>query len=363
MQDLVIVTTSMLANISLDKSVRISSGLVPLQQLDGTRTFYMEGVKLEQRRIDVLNTLLDAIFPGTRLSLEIVDTTFITFQPSASRLEKALYDSINYHTGYITQVVSCHKDSRGMENHLPLSSESEGFRRIVAILNLYLRAYFNPSVTLVIDEIDNGIFEYFLSTMIELFNQYGKGQLIFTCHNLGPIERITKTIYFTTPDPDNRYAQIKNIHATNNLRKMYLGSLERGEQLFWNTTKDKIIESLNSLQPTNQPVSRNSSYTTALITDVNYSLSNNSLPSIGHASPHIYIQAKLGKSSDFIIFDLFEEIMANEKMLPYDISSFDFSSWRGREIAIRYDSEHECYTMDQHQANQLLTEMAKKKEN
>ena len=51
----------------------------------------------------------------------------------------------------------------------------------------------------------------------------GKGQLIFTSHNLYPLETLeSNSIVFTTTDPSARYTRIKSVRATNNLRSMYL---------------------------------------------------------------------------------------------------------------------------------------------
>ena len=51
----------------------------------------------------------------------------------------------------------------------------------------------------------------------------GKGQLIFTSHNLYPLETLeSNSIVFTTTNPSARYTRIKSVRATNNLRSMYL---------------------------------------------------------------------------------------------------------------------------------------------
>ena len=51
----------------------------------------------------------------------------------------------------------------------------------------------------------------------------GKGQLIFTSHNLYPLETLeSDSIVFTTTNPSARYTRIKSVRATNNLRSMYL---------------------------------------------------------------------------------------------------------------------------------------------
>lgn len=50
---------------------------------------------------------------------------------------------------------------------------------------------------LVIDELDSGVFEYLLGELLSVFSDGGKGQLIFTSHNLRALEMLNKqSIYF-----------------------------------------------------------------------------------------------------------------------------------------------------------------------
>lgn len=105
---------------------------------------------------------------------------------------------------------------------IPLHYESEGIRKIVSILNLFIRVFNCRSWTVAIDELDSGIFEYILGEVLRIISNQGKGQLIFTSHNLRPLETLDKSeIVFTTVNPKNRYIRLKNIMATNNLRDCY----------------------------------------------------------------------------------------------------------------------------------------------
>ena len=57
----------------------------------------------------------------------------------------------------------------------------------------------NPSVCMVVDEFDSGIFEYLLGEILQIIRESGKGQLIFTSHNLRPLEMLdTNALIFTT---------------------------------------------------------------------------------------------------------------------------------------------------------------------
>ena len=298
-----IITTSMFAGIPLNYAFSITSGIMPLRELNDTRTFYTEGLNIEQKKVAIINSILNSLFPGTKLRLEIIAKTIISVPQNASDLHITLHNSIPDKTGYMTYLTVFHDQPDVGSFTLPLSAESEGFRRIVAILELYLTAYFDKSVALVIDEIDNGIFEYVLSLLVELFDIYGKGQLIFTCHNLGPIERISRTIYFTSPDTSKRYIQIKNIHATNNLRKMYLSFLEKGDANFWNTNRDKIKNSINSILVSSKNNEIHLSKCNAIITDINIKKEKKGVKGEDWKQCGFFIQAKVDSQESYVICD------------------------------------------------------------
>ena len=73
---------------------------------------------------------------------------------------------------------------------LPLMCESDGIKRLISFIQLLIVSYNNPFCTLVIDEIDSGIFEYLLGELLKIVTTEGKGQMIFTSHNLRPLETI-----------------------------------------------------------------------------------------------------------------------------------------------------------------------------
>lgn len=126
---------------------------------------------------------------------------------------------------------------------IPLRMESEGIIKIISILNALMQAFGNPSVCLVIDELDSGIFEYMLGELLDIFKKSAKGQLIFTSHNLRALEMIDKeSIMFSTANPDNRYIHMKNVRESNNLRNMYIRSITLGGQ------SEEIYEETDSLK-------------------------------------------------------------------------------------------------------------------
>lgn len=114
---------------------------------------------------------------------------------------------------------------------IPIRMESEGIIKIISILNALIQAFANPSICLVIDELDAGIFEYMLGELLDIFQNSAKGQLIFTAHNLRALEMLDKeSIMFSTTNPNNRYIRMKNVKDTNNIRSMYIRSITLGGQ-------------------------------------------------------------------------------------------------------------------------------------
>ena len=131
---------------------------------------------------------------------------------------------------------------KGVE--IPLKYESEGIKKIISILQLLICVYNLPNITVCIDELDSGIFEYLLGELLRIIAEDGHGQLIFTSHNLRPLETIDKNfIAFTTVNPQNRYIRMNKVKATNNLRDFYFRDIvisEQKEQLYEKTRNANI---------------------------------------------------------------------------------------------------------------------------
>lgn len=113
----------------------------------------------------------------------------------------------------------------------PLKYESEGIRKIISILQLLILVYNRKGITVAIDEIDSGIFEYLLGELLFLIQDGGKGQLIFTCHNLRPLEMLShKSIVFSSTDPNHRFVHYNGVQKTNNLRDLFYREIMVGLQ-------------------------------------------------------------------------------------------------------------------------------------
>ena len=133
--------------------------------------------------------------------------------------------------------------SRKNSKEIPLKYESEGIKKIISVLQLLIVVYNNPSITVAIDELDSGIFEYLLGELLRIISKKGVGQLIFTSHNLRPLETIDRGfIAFTTTNPNKRYIRLTNIKTNNNLRDFYYRDIVLGEQ------SESVYDSTNNYE-------------------------------------------------------------------------------------------------------------------
>ena len=160
--------------------------------------------------IENMNIVLEKIIPG--LTIDVKDLGNQTMP--------------NGMIGKTIELVS-RKNSR----EIPLKYESEGIKKIVSILQLLVVVYNQESITVAIDELDSGVFEYLLGEILRIISEKGKGQLIFTSHNLRPLETIDRGfVAFTTTNPDKRYIRLANVKENHNLRDFYYRDIMLGEQ-------------------------------------------------------------------------------------------------------------------------------------
>ena len=193
----------------VEENGRISFGSV-LINLNEPSLIPQDAIKIVKKVVEHMNIVLEQIVPGLTISVE--------------ELGSELFQ--NGKTGCKVQLIS-QKNSKG----IPLKYESEGIKKIVSVLQLLIVVYNQPSITVAIDELDSGIFEYLLGELLHIISEQGKGQLIFTSHNLRPLETIDKGfIAFTTTNPERRYIRFSNVKTNHNLRDFYYRDIELGEQ-------------------------------------------------------------------------------------------------------------------------------------
>ena len=169
-----------------------------------------DALNIVHKVIDCMNVVLKQLIPGLTISVKDLGSQLFS----------------NGTQGYRILLVS-NKNSR----EIPLQYESEGIKKLISILQLLIVIYNEPSMTVAIDELDSGVFEYLLGEILRIIAEKGKGQLVFTSHNLRPLETIDKSfIAFTTTNPQNRYIRMSNVKSTNNLRDFYYRDIILGEQ-------------------------------------------------------------------------------------------------------------------------------------
>ncbi len=93
-------------------------------------------------------------------------------------------------------------------------------------------------------EVLSHFFEFLLGKILQAISDHGKGQLIFTAHNLRPLECLPSScLVFTTTNPDNRYIKFRGSGASNYLRSQYLRAINLGgqkEQVYEPTSETEI---------------------------------------------------------------------------------------------------------------------------
>lgn len=187
----------------------------------------------------------DRVYKTVELVLEDISNVLNKFIPGMSLGLRSLGPVLSK-KGSVLKSADVVTIRNGIE--MPLRYESDGVKKIISILQLFSEAFNDRSMTIAIDEFDAGVFEYLLGEMLTIFEEYGKGQLIFTSHNLRPLEVINKEyICFTTTDPEDRYTRIDNIKPNNNLRKVYYREIELGGEevdLYESEKRYKIIQAL-----------------------------------------------------------------------------------------------------------------------
>lgn len=179
-------------------------------KLEGATSIPQEAVQVVKKVIDNMNVVLQQIIPGLTIGVREGATDILPNNKVGAKI-------------YLV--------SKKNNKEIPLKYESEGIKKIVSILQLLIVVYNKPHITVAIDELDSGVFEYLLGELLRIISEKGKGQLIFTSHNLRPLETLDKGfVAFTTTNPSNRYIRFSNVKPNNNLRDFYYRDIILGEQ-------------------------------------------------------------------------------------------------------------------------------------
>lgn len=117
------------------------------------------------------------------------------------------------------------------KGEIPISCESNGIQKLIHLSSALAMTAGNPSIWFFIDEYDSGVYEQLLGQLVKSFLEVGKGQILFTAHNLRGLEILpTNHIVFATANRDRRFITFKGLKPSNNLRDQYIRSLTMGGQ-------------------------------------------------------------------------------------------------------------------------------------
>ena len=125
--------------------------------------------------------------------------------------------------------------------------ESEGTKRILFMINDLLGAC--QGGTIALDEIDTGVHDLLLKTMLESIDDWIDGQLIITTHNTYLLETLRpQSIYVINVDylgdKEVHCFDEYDIHGTNNVRTMYIKGLFGGVPVVDEIEYGEIVEEL-----------------------------------------------------------------------------------------------------------------------
>ncbi|MDO4536972.1 MAG: AAA family ATPase [Coriobacteriales bacterium] len=215
-------TSPALASADITLPLFTPYGTIPFSS-NGSQEMPVTLAQSLQKPIDSINGVLGALIPGFSISLRELGPTILK----------------NGKEGVHVALMSC-RDGK----EFPIRFESDGIKKIVSDAGLLITVFNEKSATVVIDEFDAGVFEYLLGEILHIMQDYGHGQLIFTSHNLRPLEVLDKKyIWFTTTNPDNRYYHMKNV-PDNNLREAYFREImvgEQDEELYDGSKRFKVV--------------------------------------------------------------------------------------------------------------------------
>lgn len=162
--------------------------------------------------INKFNDIIISLCPETKLSFKKI---------------LGIKDSINSDPNMLENYYEVFTIKDNLE--VPIKYESLGIKKIISLVNILIFAYGNPSVLLVIDELDSSINELVLDVFLKVFSENGSGQIIFTANNLHPLEILDKAeCCFSTTNSSNRFVHLKYVKPNNNLRTLYISLAKQG---------------------------------------------------------------------------------------------------------------------------------------
>lgn len=188
-------------------------------------------------RLTDVNLVAKEDYPYVANTIEQINIVMRTLIPEIKLEIYNAFDKLmeNGKDGIQFEVIAIRGEAR-----IPLLYESAGIKKLISICSNLVACYNRESYCFVVDEFDSGVYEYLLGECLRVMQEKAKGQLIFTSHNLRPLEVLeNEFLIYTTVNPENRYIKSAYIKNTQNTRLSYLRSIKLGGQ------KEKLYDETN----------------------------------------------------------------------------------------------------------------------
>jgi energy-coupling factor transporter ATP-binding protein EcfA2 len=197
------------------------TGAIPINLFE-QNSIPAELFKNVQEALNQFNIVVPAFLPNAKIRIRVIDDA------NKAQPGKTAFELMSLVNGY----------------EIPLRNESDGTKRIISLCSSLFACYGDDAVVMVVDEFDAGIFEYLFGEIIEVLSKGAAGQLVFTSHNLRPLEVLApSSLILTTTDPENRYEFFKGLKTSNNPRDVYLRNafLHHDDDHFYQPTNEYDI--------------------------------------------------------------------------------------------------------------------------
>jgi AAA15 family ATPase/GTPase len=195
----------------------------------------------------IANPLEGIVATAQVTALEQTERILNTFYTQAYSDIKQVYykkrseDTVTHYHLYANKMIG------GKIRDISFTQESEGTKRILFMINDLLGAC--QGGTVVLDEIDTGIHDLLLKTMLTSISEWIDGQLIITTHNTYLLEVLKpQSIYIINVDHlGNKLVHCLDeydVHGTNNARNMYIKGLLGGVPIVDEIEYGEIVDEL-----------------------------------------------------------------------------------------------------------------------
>lgn len=169
------------------------------------------------------------------------------FTQAYADIKRISYEKKTYKNNSVKYQLYVDKMIAGKVRRINFEHESAGTQQILDIIRMLLGVF--CGVTVVYDEIDNGIHDLILNNIIKSLSDYITGQLIITTHNTMLLETLNvHSSYVICVDyMGNKEARCLDefpIQATNNIRNLYIKGLFGGVPFVEEIDYDHIVEKI-----------------------------------------------------------------------------------------------------------------------